>query len=331
MSMKTGRAASITARDLEMLRALAFCPMLTELQIMRLDLPGPENVSVKHARQKNYSVPERGFASHHSVRRRLYTLATKGYVIPHKASHYHPTMWRLTAEGHKNVVGDRLWLEQTHDIDLPFNDYKPEPLRANHHHSVSDIFVSIQPLLTGLFGTLPCWDWKSERRAYYRYPRGSTSQAYMPDAEIILGDEQFLISIERQTKDARATSAEIAKKVEDHADCLSVVRQLDPEEYLILFSCDEPRDAAVALQTGRNLGVPVVAEAQPIAIHHIYELAHKHAKARPRNATYETDSNAGSKEFTNNYRSERDHINNSSPARSHKLDAEFDTDEPMPF
>lgn len=165
MALKTGTTASITARDQEVLRALAFCPLLTAAQIIRLTLPAPSQINLKTPTKRNFAVPESGFANEHSARQRMYVLKKKGYVAPYKAGFDYPTMWRLTHVGHKNIVHDRLWLEKAYHIEMPFNAYEPDHSRAYHYHAVADIFVAIQPILTELYGPLPAWDWMSERRA----------------------------------------------------------------------------------------------------------------------------------------------------------------------
>ena len=63
-TIKTGRAGMITARDLELMRALAFCPLLTADQVFRLDLPGPDRSTVRTAETRaehRVDVPPRGF------------------------------------------------------------------------------------------------------------------------------------------------------------------------------------------------------------------------------------------------------------------------------
>lgn len=290
MAIKTGREGMITERDLELMRALAFCPLLDARQIMRLDLPAPEYTNLQHliqeAREHRASLPQRGFDSYERCRQTLYRLAGKGFLIKHKPSPSALTMWRLSPEGHRSVVHDRLWLENRYDIKLPYNNYEPDPTRLRHYKAVCEIFVSIQPLLTNLFGPLPAWEWMAERQAFESFSVGGKHRTYMPDAELILGDEDIVFVIEHQTRDAKKTDAEIRAKIENHHDRLTHDRELLKDQYQILFSCDEWRDINYAEQAGLTLGASVFAGHPNEVIQHIYERSHKLNDASPKKADF---------------------------------------------
>lgn len=272
----------ITERDLELLRTLAFCPLLDARQIMKLDLPGPEYTNLSHLmeeeRHNKLRLADRGFANYERCRQNLYRLVKKGFLQRYTYSPTQLTMWGLSPEGHPNIVHDRLWLEKTHDLELPHNGYQPDPSRALHHKAVCDIFVAIQPRLTALYGPLPAWEWMSERRAFDPYFVGTDRRRYMPDAEIVLGDEDIVFVLEHQTRFARKTDAEIHKKIERHHERLTGNRGLGEDEFQVLFSCDEPRDMDYAHQAGRDLGVDVVAGYPQVIVQHIREVASAHSK-----------------------------------------------------
>lgn len=282
-TIKPGRAAMLTDRDLELLRALAFCPLLTAEQVFRLDLPGPDRSSVRTAETRaehRVDVPPRGFINKERARQQLYRLERKGYLTKHKAGPSHPTMWRLSHEGYKSIVGRQLRLEEVYGIHLPYNDYEPDPTRARHYNTLAEIFVAVQPLLTDLFGELPNWDWWSERRAFHSIERGSQGNLrYMPDAELHI--DGIPLIIERQTKDARKTREDIHKKVVDHTNYHTRSQQGRPalrkDQFHILFACDLPRDAEAARQAGDAQGVQLFADTPNVAIQYIYELAHQRA------------------------------------------------------
>ncbi len=286
-AIKSGRAAMITERDLELMRALAFCPLLTVDQVFRLDLPGPDRSSVRTAETRaehRVDVPTRGFINKERARQQLYRLERKGYLTKHKPGPSHPMMWRLSYEGYKSIVDRQLHIEDMHGIKLPYNDYEPDPSRAHHSNTLLDIFVAVQPLLTDLFGKLPNWDWWSERRAFHAVNRGSQgSFKYMPDAELHI--DGIPIIIERQTKNAQKTPEDIYKKVVDHTTyhTRSQVHSrpaLRKDQFHILFSCDLPRDAEAARQAGEEQGVQLFADSPNVAIQYIYELAHQRAEYR---------------------------------------------------
>lgn len=272
MTLKTGRAGILTARDLELLRALAFCPLLDARQIFRLKLPGADPESSRGARSRGIVVPESGFVNEERVRQTLYRLRRKGFLTNHKAAPGRPTVWRLTREGHQSIIKNRLRLEEIHDIEVPYNDYEPDPVRAEHYAAVADIFVRVQPLLTDLFGPLPSWDWVSERRAFESYTQAGEFRRYMPDAEILMAG--YLLIIERQTERARKAPAAIREKVADHANRLTGGRRLHPEDFGILFACDLDRDARAAEEAGEELGVNVIVGSPTEIVQHVYETAH---------------------------------------------------------
>jgi hypothetical protein len=274
VAIKTGATASITARDQELLRALAFCPLLTAEQVSRLALPAPSPINLKTPMKRNFCVPESGFANEHSARQRMYVLKKKGYVAPYKAGFDHPTMWRLTQAGHYSIVHDILWLEKTYGIDLPYNNYEPDHTRTYHYHSVTEVFVAIQPILTELYGPLPAWDWMSERRAFESFTAGGVPTSYMPDAEIVFGKEDLVMVLELQTRFAQTSSSEIVNKVEQHAERLSVRLSRGVKEFQLLFACELPRDAGAASESGRRLGVNVVADSPAVIVQHIRETGH---------------------------------------------------------
>ena len=288
-TIKTGRAGMITARDLELMRALAFCPLLTADQVFRLDLPGPDRSTVRAAETRaehRVDVPPRGYTKKERARKQLYRLENKGYLTKHKSGPGYPTMWRLSYEGYKSIVTRQLRLEDVYGIKLPYNDYEPDPTRAHHYTTLSDIFVAVQPLLTDLFGELPNWDWWSERRAFHSYDRGSHGGGrYMPDAEIHI--DGIPLIIERQTKDARKTAEDIHKKVVDHTTYHTRSQHGRPalrkDQFHILFACDLPRDAEAARQAGEAQGVQLFADSPHLAIQYIYELAHQRAALRSPN------------------------------------------------
>lgn len=273
----------VTERDLELMRALAFCPLLDARQIMKLDLPGAEYTNLSHLMEEEkhdkLRLAQRGFSNYERCRQNLYRLAKKGFLQRYAYSPTQLTMWRLSPEGHKSVVHEQLWLEKTHDIELPYNDYQPDPTRAHHQKAVCDLFVAIQPRLTALYGPLPAWDWMNERRAFASYSVGHDKRRYMPDAEIALGDEDFVFVLEHQTRFARKTDKEIQQKIERHHDRLTGSRRLLREDqFQVLFSCDEQRDIDYAHQAGLALGVDVVAAYPQVIAQHIREMASAHSK-----------------------------------------------------
>lgn len=272
MTLKTGRAGILTTRDLELLRVLAFCPLLDARQIFRLRLPGADPKSSRGARSRGIAIPESGFVNEERVRQKLYRLKQKGFLTNHKAAPGHPTIWRLTREGHQSIVKNRLRLEEIHDVEVPYNDYEPDPSRAEHYAAVADIFVRVQPLLTDLFGPLPSWDWVSERRAFESYTQAGEFRRYMPDAEIVMAG--YLLVIERQTERARKAPAAIREKVADHKNRLTGGRRLGYEDFEILFACDLDRDARTAEEAGEELGVNVIAGSPTEIVQHVYETAH---------------------------------------------------------
>lgn len=294
MATKTGRPGTLTPRDIELMRALAFCPLLNARQIMKLDLPGPEYTNLSHLmeqeRQNKLRLATRGFSSYERCRKSLYRLAKKGFLARYANSASELTMWSLTPEGHKDVVHNRLWLEKTYNIDLPYNDYRPDPTRVRHHEAVGDLFVALQPRLTDLYGELPSWDWMSERRAFETYRVGGEPRRYMPDAELVLGEEDFVFVIERQTRYARKAEADIKHKIERHHERLTGNRRRTEDDFQIIFSCDEQRDIDYALRTAEALGLAriVVADFPEVIAQHIREVASDRSRAPGKHKTYTT-------------------------------------------
>lgn len=271
----SGRAGMITERDLELLRALAFCPLLSVEQVFRLDLPRPGAVSLKSARKRDLDLPSRGFTTRERARQRLYQLASKGYVKPYKALPEIPTLWSLTAEGHRNVVRTRLALPHYCGLELEYTDYEPDPVRVNHNLEVTEIFVKIQPLLTRLHGPLPAWDWREERRAFASWNVGGRlgqTHTYKPDAEIEFGD--LLLILERQTASPHKTAEEIHEKIESHAQYLGYTN-IPTENARTIFACDNDRDAFAAEQAGDKYGITVHAGTPQQMVSRIYEAAHQ--------------------------------------------------------
>ena len=285
MAIKSGKSGQITPRDIELMRALAFCPLLNARQIMKLDLPGPEYTNYAHLismeRENKLSLAERGFSNYERCRKSLYRLAKKGFLSRYTTTNSGLTMWLLTQEGYRDVVHDRLWLESTHGIFLPYNDYKPDPSRVDHYTAVCDLFVGLQPALNRYYGPMPIWDWVSERRAFASYSIGKNEYRYMPDAEVILGDEDIVYVIERQTRNARKTEADIRLKIEQHHNRLTGgSRSLPEDQFQILFACDERRDVDYAMKAARSLGLGhlVVADEPWIIVQYIRESASIHSK-----------------------------------------------------
>ena len=278
--MAATRKDILTARDTELMRLLAFCPLQTTDQVVRLSLPAPDAVSSRGPAKRGYHIPERGFANYDTARRRLYKLQKRGYLTNYQPTVNHPMMWKLTPRGHTTIVHNILWLERRHDIELPYSDYVPDPVRAEHYYAATEIFVGIQPALTRLCGEPPAWDWRDERRAFDSWTvgiRDNKKLRYQPDAEIEVGG--YTMILERQTERAAKRYEEIEKKIESHAKYIKSNDELTPEIAETLLVYDLERDARYAEKAAREVGIRVVALTPKEAIAHVIYVAQQMMKA----------------------------------------------------
>ncbi len=253
MTILTARRGSASERDHDVMRDLFFCGALTIEQIAELHFARTCTTRVRtQAKNRLYELKGRGYLDNEVV------YADRGAVM---------NFFYLTRQAHERKARD-LW------TDLP---YRGAPglaaSKAPHFRDTNQLYVLLREELDALLGGPPAdggppgWIWSDERASQVAYVAGNREEVHRPDARLTFAGHHFVI--ERQTKRARATRAEIWGKVEKHKAAMSLPGAPDPSEVELLFACDEPRDADSARRAAGQHGVAVYADTPEKVVSHV--------------------------------------------------------------
>lgn len=243
MALKTGRAGTITPRDVKVLEDLYFCRFLSTRQIAALRFPSFE-----------------------SARVRLYALMRKGWVV-NQLHEPNLVLWRLSREGFER---QRASLDHEKEPTTP--DFFSGP-KVRHYLEANDVYCELAPRVEGVLGSYPAWQWRNEGRAFRRYELGGRRFAHQPDAEILLPNGLFFL--ERQSSRARYGSKTIRDKVETYKTYIERVLRPEGVHVEVLFACDLEREKRAAVEAGDEYGIEVVASSVRGIAKHLESAARK--------------------------------------------------------
>jgi Replication-relaxation len=245
VTQQGGRSDVITPRDEAIMGDLLSCEALTIEQIWELH-----------------------FKTRTRAKQRLYDLRKRAYldnrVVPLEDGTT-LNFFSLAKKGHEHVA-------RYLDMERPYAG--PPSIassRAEHLRDTNELYVKIREELDAQLGApggrARSWEWFSEKRAHLSMLYGNERRVHQPDARIAFYGTHLVI--ERQSRRARATVAEIYRKVEAHRLAMSRPEAPDPSGTELLFACDEERDVQTATRAAKQYGVVVVAGSPEAIVTHI--------------------------------------------------------------
>ncbi len=179
----------------------------------------------------------------HAAQARLYLLRKKGFL---KNSTGHGTagcVWELARKTFFTLVG----YDRSHKYPRPLG-----PFQVEHLIAANDLYVTLFHCLQYIAGVYEGdWAWTGEPRCHREYVMGEgsdmTRYVLKPDVEIEIFEHLYLI--ERQTTRAKERPEKLHDKTFGyHRFANSPERKSDPRKMILLWACDEERDARTALE-----------------------------------------------------------------------------------